>query len=88
MKIYFERVINKLYKKDIDVLFGENSKIVITELEYSRGIKNIRISAKLIPTNPEFAVEVFPEGLEIIIQEGWQFMGIDLDLMLTSSIEH
>ena len=88
MKTYFEKVVNKLYKRDIDTLFGENSKITITELNYSRGIKNIHISAKLIPTNPEFVVEVFPEGLEMIIQESWQFMGIDLDLMLTSSIEH
>ena len=42
-----------------------------------------------IPTaNYDFAIEIFPEGLEMVIQESWKFMGIDLDLMLTSSIDH
>lgn len=88
MKLYYEKYLNRIYKKDIDLLFGENSKIVITELEYSTGIKQIRVSAKLVPTNYDFAIEIFPEGLEMVIQESWKFMGIDLDLMLTSSIDH
>ena len=88
MKEYYEKYLNRLYKKDIDLLFGEDSKISITELSYSTSLKQIRVSAKLIPTNYDFAIEIFPEGLEMIIQESWKFTGIELDLMLTSSIEH
>jgi len=47
------------------------------------------MSAKLFPTNSEFAVEIFPEGLEMLITESWKFMGIDeFEIMLTSSMEH
>lgn len=88
MKEYYEKYLNRLYKKDIDLLFGEDSKISITELSYSTSLKQISVSAKLIPTNYDFAIEIFPEGLEMIIQESWKFTGIELDLMLTSSIEH
>jgi hypothetical protein len=89
MKKFYESYLNKLYKKDIDTLFGENSKIIITEISYSTNIKKIHISANLIPSNHEFAVEVFPEGLEILIMESWKFMGIDeFDIMLTCSMEH
>ena len=89
MKKFYEAYLNKLYKKDIDIFFGEGSKIVITSLGYSTNLKQIHMSAKLFPTNSEFAVEVFPEGLEILITESWKFMGIDeFDIMLTCSMEH
>ena len=88
MREYYEKYLNRIYKKDIDLLFGEGSEISITELSYSTSLKQIVVSAKLIPTNYDFAIEIFPEGLEMVIQELWKFMGIDLDLMLTSSIDH
>ncbi len=89
MKKFYESYLNKLYKKDIDIFFGEGSKIVITSLGYSTNLKQIHMSAKLFPTNSEFAVEIFPEGLEMLITESWKFMGIDeFEIMLTSSMEH
>jgi hypothetical protein len=69
MKKFYEAYLNKLYKKDIDIFFGEGSKIVITSLGYSTNLKQIHMSAKLFPTNSEFAVEIFPEGLEMLIME-------------------
>ncbi len=89
MKKFYEAYLNKLYKKDIDIFFGEGSKIVITSLGYSTNLKQIHMSAKLFPTNSEFAVEIFPEGLEMLITESWKFMGIDeFEVMLTCSMEH
>lgn len=88
IKKFYEKYLNKLYQKDIGILFGENSKIIIDDLNYSSNMKKIYMSAKLIPTNLEFAVEIFPEGLEMIIQESWKFTGIESDIILTSSILH
>lgn len=88
IKNFYERYLNKLYQKDIDILFGENSKIIIDDLGYSSNLKQIHMSAKLIPTNVDFAVEIFPDGLEMIIQESWKFTGIESDIVLTSSMEH
>jgi len=88
IKEFYEKYLNKLYQKDITILFGENSKIIIDNLGYSTNLKQVHMSAKLIPTNMDFAIEIFPEGLEMIIQESWKFTGIESDIVLTSSIEH
>lgn len=88
IKEFYERYLNKLYQRDIAILFGENSKIIIDDIGYSTNLKQVHMSAKLIPTNMDFAVEIFPEGLEMIIQESWKFTGIESDIILTSSIDH
>jgi hypothetical protein len=88
IKDFYEKYLNRLYKNDIDIFFGEGSKIVITSLGYSTNLKQIHMSAKLFPTNSEFAIEIFPEGLEMLIQESWKFTGIDSEIILTSSMEH
>ncbi len=46
MKKFYEAYLNKLYKKDIDIFFGEGSRIVITSLGYSTNLKQIHMSAK------------------------------------------
>ena len=88
IKEFYERYLNKLYQRDIAILFGENSKIIIDNIGYSTNLKQVHMSAKLIPTNMDFALEIFPEGLEMIIQESWKFTGIESDIILTSSIDH
>ena len=68
IKDFYEKYLNRLYKNDIDIFFGEGSKIVITSLGYSTNLKQIHMSAKLFPTNSEFAIELlsksdFKEGI-------------------------
>ena len=87
-KSFFEKVLNKTNKKDIDQWFGENSEIKVTEFSYSTNHKKNILSIKLYPTNYEHAIELFPEGLEILVLHTIKILSLHTDYILTTSIEH
>jgi hypothetical protein len=87
MNQYFEKLINKLYKKDIDSFFGTGSTIVIDTMGYSTQLKKIHMSVVLIPTDYDLSIEIFPEALEILILDAWKFLSLDTDYVLTTSIK-
>ena len=87
-KKYLERVINELYKKEIDEYFGKDSKVIIESCFVSTNNKKWSLSAKLIPTNHYQAIEIYPYGLEILITDAWKFTGKDKNIIITTSIEH
>ncbi len=81
-------MMNRVFKKDIDLLFGEDSKIKVDSMGYSTQYKKFHLSVTLFPGNYEYALEVYPEGLEGVVQDSWKFMGISKDIILTTSIDH
>ena len=87
-KSFFEKVLNKTNKKDIDQWFGENSEIKVTEFSHSISQKKNILSVKLCPTNYEYAIELFPEGLEILVLHTIKSLSLPEDYILTTSIEH
>lgn len=87
MNQYFEKLINKLYKKDIDSFFGSGSTIVVDTMGYSTQQKKVHISVVLIPTDYDLSIEIFPEALEILVLDAWKFLSIDSEYILTTSIK-
>jgi hypothetical protein len=87
-KSFFEKVLNKTNKQDIDQWFGENSEIKVTEFSHSISQKKNILSVTLYPTNYEYAIELFPEGLEILILHTIKSLSLPEDYILTTSIEH
>lgn len=87
-KRFFENVLNKTNKRDIDNWFGIDSKIKVTEYSYSITQKKNILSVKLYPTNYEYAIELFPEGLEILVSYTVKVLSLPKDYILTTSIEH
>jgi hypothetical protein len=49
-KSFFEKVLNKTNKQDIDQWFGENSEIKVTEFSHSISQKKYILSVKLYPS--------------------------------------
>lgn len=87
-KSFFEKVLNKTNKNEIDLWFGENSEIKVTDFSYSTNHKKNILSIKLYPTNYENAIELFPEGLEILVLHTVKILSLPTDYILTTSIEH
>ena len=87
-KSFFEKVLNKTNKQDINQWFGENSEIKVTEFSHSISQKRNILSIKLYPTNYEYAIELFPEGLEILVLHTVKILSLPEDYILTTSIEH
>jgi hypothetical protein len=87
MKKAFEYFLNKLLKREIDLLFGENSTIVVNYIKYSTNNKSLTIDCKLLTTDPEMCIETYPVGLESLVLESWGWMGYQENIVLTHSID-
>lgn len=87
MKKAFEYFLNKLLKREIDLLFGEDSTIVVNYIKYSTNNKSLTIDCKLLTTNPEMCVETYPVGLESLVLESWGWMGYQENIVLTHTID-
>jgi hypothetical protein len=87
MKKAFEYFLNKLLKREIDLLFGENSTIVVNYIKYSTNNKSLTIDCKLLTTDPEMCIETYPLGLESLVMESWNWMGYQENITLTHSID-
>ena len=87
MKKAFEYFLNKLLKREIDLLFGENSTIVVNYIKYSTNNKSLTIDCKLLTTDPEMCVETYPIGLESLVLESWGWMGYQENIVLTHTID-
>ena len=87
-KVFFERVLNKVNKPDIDSWFGDNSYIKVTDFSYSTTQKKNYLSITLYPTNYEYAIEIFPEGLEILVLHTCKILSLPEDYILTTSMNH
>jgi len=87
MKKAFEYFLNKLLKREIDLLFGEDSTIVVNYIKYSTNNKSLTIDCKLLTTDPEMCIETYPLGLESLVMESWNWMGYQENITLTHSID-
>ena len=87
MKKAFEYYLNKLLKKEIDQLFGEDSTIVVNYIKYSTNTKGLTIDCKLLTTDPEICQQTYPVGLECLVMEIWKFMGYNENIALTHTID-
>ena len=87
MKKAFEFFLNKLLKREIDLLFGVDSTIVVNYIKYSTNNKSLIIDCKLLTTDPQMCIETYPVGLESLVLESWNWVGYEEKIILTHSID-
>ena len=83
-----EILINEMYNYEIPILFGENSKIVIDDFNFSNYQKVYYISLKLVDCDPEIATDVFTDALDVFFSDVWKFIFTDKKYVLTMSIKY
>ena len=87
MKLTFEHCLNRLYKNEINSLFGEGSIIEVNYIKYSTNSKGLVIDCKLLTTDPKESEDTYPVGLELLVSSSWKWMGINENITLTHSID-
>lgn len=87
MKKYLEFYINYVLRNESKYLFGEGSYIEINDIKFSTNNKTLIITCKLNTPNPELCQETFPNGLEVLINEGLDISGVNDKVTLISSID-
>jgi len=87
MKQMLEHLLNQIQREDLELLFGEGSKIKINSVSYSTNNKNYVIHSTVFVKNVEESVESFPDGLNYIINEGWKYTGLNNNITIINSID-
>lgn len=82
-----ERIINKGFRNEMNILFGENSKVIIKRMDYITNDNSVSIHASLFVTDIEKSMEVYPDGLKMLIQDGWKLFCLESPMHITTSID-
>lgn len=83
----FEVIINKGFRKQMDLLFGEGSKVEFTNINYVTNNKTLSIHVKLMVSDPEKCLDSYPAGLILLIEDSWKMFCVDTPIQIISSID-
>lgn len=75
MKKLLEKYINRHYKEELKLLFGEDSYVKVENIIWSTNEKKYVVNSKLYVKEIKDSIEAFPEGLDYLITEGWKIIG-------------
>ncbi len=82
-----EIFLNVSLRKELNLLFGEESYVTINNIKYSTNTKQYAIHCVLYVEELELTNESYPNGLNYLIEESIKFTGIDEPFVIISSIE-
>jgi len=81
-------LLNIVFRKDLESLYGKGSKIEITNLNYCTNDKHYSIQCKLYITDISLFEEVNTEGVEYLFEEVWELTGVKQEkIALTTSVD-
>jgi len=86
-KNHIELVLNKALKEHKDLLFGENSTIVVERVDWVLSKKSHIVSVKILTDEVEKSFESHPDGINFLMRECWTALGRVTDVIVVSSID-
>jgi len=75
METLFTRIINKMFKKQLELLYGSGSYVDISDIKFCTQNKNYLITCKLYLSDLELFKEVGDDGLKYILNEVKKYTG-------------
>jgi len=87
MKEMLEHLLNNIRKEELNLLFGEGSKINVDSISYSTNNKTYVIHSTVFVTDIEESIQSFPDGLDFLITESWKYTGFNNELTIINSID-
>ena len=76
---FFEKMMNKVFQDEIFFYFGNDSYIFVSTFEYTRTSDLYMISVNLKATDIDLAVDLFPDAVELVVQNSFRYMGKNID---------
>jgi hypothetical protein len=86
-KKFLQRILDTSLKSQIKKTFGEKSHIKVSNITYVRSKDSYVINTTLYLDDIENSIELYPDGLELIIKQGWDVIGDKKPIMIHSSLD-
>ena len=87
MKTHIQTTINKVHKRELNELFGENSKVIVENFTYSTNGKFFSCSVTLYVEDVDKHLDLFPFALEQLVMDSFRLFSLGKELQITSSIK-
>lgn len=78
-------LLNKSFKKDLELLYGIGSYVDILEVKKCTTNKKFLVDCKLYIGNLEFYEEIGNSGLNHLLMESWKYTGFDDESVILST---
>lgn len=86
-KKFLQKILDTVLKNELTKIFGVGSYVKITNMSYVRSKKSYLLNVTLFVVDVENCFEMYPDGLDVIIQRGWIGVGDKTPLIINSSID-
>ena len=86
-KKFLQKILDTALKNELTKIFGAGSYVKITNMSYVRSKKSYLLNVTLFVVDVENCFEMYPDGLDVIIQRGWIGVGDKTPLIINSSID-
>lgn len=81
-------LLNIVFKKDLELLYGEGTMVEINQCKYCTTTKNFLVDCTLKVGSIELFQETQLDGLTYLIEESWKYTGTDKNkISLVSSVD-
>jgi hypothetical protein len=87
LKTHIQTTINKVHKRELNELFGQNAKVVVEDFTYSTNGKFFSCSVTLYVEDVDKHLNLFPFALEQLIMDSFRLFALGRELQITSSIK-
>jgi len=87
LKTHIQTIINKVHKRELNELFGENAKVIVEDFTFSTNGKFHSCSVTLYVEDVDKHLDLFPFALEQLIMDSFRLFALGKQLQITSSIK-
>jgi hypothetical protein len=86
MRKCIEVLLNKIFRKDLCLLFGEDSRVRVNFVKYSTNHHSFIVDCTLYPTDIDKTTEVYPDGIIVLVEDSWKYTGISEKISVTVTL--
>ena len=86
-KKFLQRILDTKLKSTIKKTFGEKSYIKVSNISYVRSKDSHIINVTLYLDDVENSIDLYPDGLELIIKQSWDVIGDKKPIIIQSSLD-
>ena len=86
-KKFLQRILDTKLKSTIKKTFGEKSYVKVSNISYVRSKDSHIINVTLYLDDVENSIDLYPDGLELIIKQGWDVVGNKKPIIIQSSLD-
>ena len=85
MRTHIQTTINKVHKRELNELFGQNAKVIVEDFTYSTNGKFHSCSVTLYVEDVDKHLDLFPFALEQLIMDSFRLFALGKQLKNGSS---